>query len=131
VVCALVGFGSVAITGAYGAGARRADRSEETGRYFASRGWPELLLLAVPVFGAAAAADRWGGSAFARLWIVGGLLAWVAAAGLLLLVVRPAERGMRQDRTTWAVSGRRLLWASIVCDFLFVGALVLMIAQPA
>jgi hypothetical protein len=131
VVSAVVGFGSVAITGVYGAGARHTERSEETSRYFASPGWPELALLAVPVFGAAAAGDRWGGSAFGRVWIVGGLLAWLAAAGLLLWVVRPAERRIREDRATWASSGRRLLWASILSDGLFIGALVLMIAQPA
>jgi hypothetical protein len=130
-VCALVGFGSVAITGVYGAGARHAEGNEETRRYFASRGWPELVLLAVPVFGAAAAADRWGGAAFGRVWIVGGWLAWLAAAALLVWVVRPAERTMREDSSGWAGAGRRLLWASILCDALFVGALVLMVAQPA
>ncbi len=77
VLCALVGFGSVAISGVYGAWMRRteeADDSEETARYFQSRGWPELLVLAVPVFGVAAIGFRPDGADFGDLWVIGGLV---------------------------------------------------------
>ena len=105
---------------------------EETTRYFRARGWAELLILAVPVFGAAAVIDRWGGSAFSRLWITGGLLIWAAAAGLLLGVVRPAERRIRSEPgPQWPAPGRLLWLASAGTDVLFVGALALMVAQPA
>lgn len=134
VICAVVGFGSVAITGVYGAGARHSDRTkgdEETVRYFRSRGWPEHLVLAVPVFGAAAVAEKWGAHAFTRVWVVAGLIIWVAAAALLLGVVRPSERRIRfSGQPAASTAGARLMWAALGCDVLFVAALVFMVAQP-
>jgi Predicted integral membrane protein (DUF2269) len=135
VLSALIGFGSVAISGVYGAAARRSDESglsEETARYFRSRGWPELLILAVPVFGAAAIGFRPGGADFGDLWVIGGFVVWALAAALLLGVVRPAESRIRSaaeppDRSG---SGGRLMWAAAACDVLFVIALALMITQP-
>jgi hypothetical protein len=136
VVCALVGFGSVAISGVYGAWIRRTDKaddSEETARYFQSRGWPELLVLAVPVFGAAAIGFRPDGADFGDLWVIGGFVLWALAAGLLLGVVRPAENRIRARGSDPAVrsSGARLMWAAAASDVLFVLALALMVTQPA
>jgi undecaprenyl pyrophosphate phosphatase UppP len=134
VICAVVGFGSVAITGMYGAGARHPERfedEEETARYFRSRGWPELLILAVPVFGAGALAQKWGDHAFTRVWVVAGILIWAAASGLLLGVVRPCERRIRAGTQPAASrAGSQLMWAAVGCDVLFVAALVFMVAQP-
>jgi Predicted integral membrane protein (DUF2269) len=136
VVCALVGFGSVAISGVYGASVRRTEErkdSEETARYFQSRGWPELLVLAVPVFGVAAIGFRPEGADFGDLWVIGGLVLWAAAAGVLVGVVRPAENRIRSGAADQAVrnSGARLMWAAAASDVLFVLALALMITQPA
>ena len=136
VVCALVGFGSVAISGVYGASVRRTKEpsdSEETTRYFQSRGWPELLILAVPIFGVAAVGVRPEGADFGDLWVVGGLVLWALAAALLVGIVRPAENGIRAGGADHDVrsSGARLMWAAATSDVLFVLALALMITQPA
>lgn len=130
VICAVVGFVSVAITGVYGAGARKSGRAgadEETVRYFRSRGWSEFLILAVPVFGAAAVAQRLGAHGFTQVWVVAGLVFWLAAAALLLGVVRPSERDIRAGVSR---AGGNLMWAALGCDVLFVAALVFMVAQP-
>jgi Predicted integral membrane protein (DUF2269) len=135
VVCAVVGFGAVAISGVYGATARRPGRpgaEEETARYFGARGLPELLVLAVPVFGGIALGLRPDGAEVTSVWVLGGLGAWLAAALLLLAVVRPAERRLRASPTgeSAVASGGRLMWAASGSDVLFVVALALMITQP-
>jgi Predicted integral membrane protein (DUF2269) len=134
VVCALVGFGSVAISGVYGGAARRSGDqgpSEETARYFRSRGWSELLILAVPAFGATAIGFRPAGADFGDLWVIGGLVVWAAASVLLVWVVRPAENRIRAGGADLRASGWRLMWAAGAADILFVVAVALMITQPA
>ena len=134
VVCAVVGFGSVAISGVYGATARRSEDqglSEETARYFRSRGWSELLILAVPVFGAAAVGFRPAGADFGDFWVIGGLVVWAVASILLVWVVRPAEKRIRGGGANLRASGSRLMWAAAASDLLFLVALALMITQPA
>lgn len=140
VACAVIGFGAVAITGAYGAigrnvgrpGSRR-EAPEEVARYFASGFALEYLVLVAPVFGLAAMSVRPGGSEFGQLWAWGGVAVWVLAGGLLTAVVRPAARRIRQAGTEIeAVTGeaRRLMWAAAASDLLFVVALFLMVTQP-
>jgi hypothetical protein len=137
VLSAVVGFGAVALSGVYGATARRADRpdsGEETARYFRSPGRAEWLVLAVPFLGAAALGARPEGADFGAVWVISAAVIWLAAAALLLWVVRPAERGIRAaagrpDPT--AAAGRRLMWGSLASDALFVAALVLMVGQPS
>jgi uncharacterized membrane protein len=137
VVSAVVGFGAVAITGVYGAGAARPSRpgaAEETARYFRSPGWAEWLVLAVPFLGAAALGFRPKGADFGQVWVVAAAVIWAAAAALLLGVVRPAERQIRAAvaaGTTAIPAGRRLMGATVASDLLFVAALVLMIGQPS
>ena len=135
VICAVVGFGSVALSGVYGAAARRPEHqspAEETTRYFQSRGRPELLILAVPLFGAAALGFRPEGSEFGQVWVIGGLVVWMVAAGLLFAIVRPAESRIRRsgDRQEAARPATRLMWAAAACDVLFVIALAIMVTQP-
>ena len=147
VVCAVAGFGAVAVSGAYGAIGRRArDEAgvEEVRRFFSSRSWVAHLLLVAPVFGVAAMAVRPGGSEFGALWAVAGLVIWVMAGALLLAVVRPSERVVRAAVSTPAGPGpagrgpdaslragaTRLMWAGAASDMLFVVALVLMVTQP-
>ena len=140
VVCAVVGFGSVALSGVYGGLARRvagdprsaggepAER-EEASRYFDSPGWAEWLVLPVPCLGAAALAVNPRKGDFGDAWVVGGIIAWVVAAVLLVQVVRPAEARIRKGVAALQ-SGRRLMWASVASDVLFVAALALMVTQP-
>jgi hypothetical protein len=135
VVSAVVGFGAVALSGVYGATARQAERPEareETARYFRSPGRAEWLILLVPILGAAALGARPEGSDFGAAWVVAAAVVWVAAAALLLGVVRPAERRIRTagNAAAAALAGRRLMWAAVASDLLFVGALVLMVGQP-
>ncbi|MGH9055840.1 MAG: DUF2269 family protein [Acidimicrobiales bacterium] len=151
VACAVVGFGAVAVSGVYGGTARRVsgrDRAEETRRYFASPGRLEWLVLAVPFLGAGALAARPGSDDFTAVWVLGGAAIWLVSAGLLLWVVRPAERAIRTatsasapglppaqaaraDHAVVTAAGRQLLWAGVVCDAGFVIALALMVSQPA
>ncbi len=161
VISAVIGFGSVALSGVYGATASHPDRpgsEEETGRYFRSPGRAEWLVLAVPFLGAGALGLRPSGADFADTWVIAASVIWLAAAALLLGVVRPAERRIgaaarpagagspvtdetgdgggaapaRLGRPAEVASaGRLLTWGAIGCDLLFVAALVLMIGQPA
>lgn len=161
VVSAVVGFGAVALSGIYGATARHPDRpgsAEEAGRYFRSPGRAEWLVLLVPFLGAGALASRPSGADFADTWVVAASIIWLAAAALLLGLVRPAERRIRAATHTdrpvnakrpdadpdpdpdparlspapeLAGAGRLLMWGAIGSDLLFVVALVFMIGQPA
>ncbi|MHB1930277.1 MAG: hypothetical protein ACYCUG_12805 [Acidimicrobiales bacterium] len=135
VICALVGFGSVAFSGVYGFAAGRSPLGEETTRYFSRPSRAEWLLLAVPFLGLAALAAEPHGHGVAQLWA--GLAAgvWLAAAGTLLGVVRPAERAIRDSQAAGDAAGvgrtaARLGWAGVGTDIAFAVALGLMIWQP-
>jgi hypothetical protein len=146
VVAAVIGFGSVAISGVYGASARRlragpqdgADRPEaveEIRRYFRGRNLVEYLLLVVPFLGVAALALRPGRHGYGDVWVVASEVIWVVAATLLLFVVRPAEGAIRRAAGTGDLGGAgrhgtRLFWASVATDVLFVTALAFMVTQP-
>lgn len=140
VVCAVVGFGAVAVSGAYGAIGRTAgtDRSrpesvDEVRRFFRSGSAVEHLLLVAPLFGLAAMAVRPGGAEFGQLWAVAGLVIWLLAGVILLAVVRPAERAIRasvDDDAALGGAAGRLAWAAAACDLLFVVALLVMVTQP-
>jgi uncharacterized membrane protein len=97
VVSAVVGFGAVAISGAYGTVARRDPNGDEIRRYFAGPIRAEYLVLVVPFLGAAAMGVRPGGREFGDLWVIAGAVIWVIAAILLLKVVRPAEAVIRKQ----------------------------------
>lgn len=129
VICAVVGFGSVALSGIYGGFAGRSGPREETARFFASRGWAEWLVVPVPLLGAAALALKPEKGDFSDVWVMGGIVVWAVAATLLVLFVRPAEARIREGREVER-SGRRLLWSSVAMDALFVVALGLMVTQP-
>lgn len=145
VVCAVVGFGAVALSGVYGGLAGRAgtrgdrwgppqDRRpealpEDVSRYFASRGWTEWLIVPVPFLGAAALAASPSKGDFTDVWVVGGIVIWTLAVVILLAVVRPAESSIRRQEAALS-AGRRLMWSSVASDALFVVALGLMVTQP-
>ncbi len=134
VACALVGFGSVALSGVYGFLAVQGDSHEELARYFASPSRLEWLVLAVPFLGAGAAAADPHGHGVVQLWTGLAAVVWLVAAALLLGVVRPAERSLRAGTASGALpdpaSGRRLGWAGVASDVAFLVALQLMIWQP-
>lgn len=138
VLCAVVGFGSLAISGVYGFGSRRPAGPEavaEAGRYFASPGRLELLVVPVPFLGAAALAVQPGGRGVFQLWSGLAGAVWLVAAVVLFGVVRPSERRMRgglaaDDRAATAAAGSRLGWASVATDVAFAVGFFLMIFQP-
>ncbi len=140
VLFAVIGFGAVAVSGAYGAIGRhvgtansRPQAAEEVRRYFAVPSSLEYLLLVAPVFGVAAMSVRPGGSEFGEFWAVAGIVVWIAAGGILTAVVRPAERRIRaagEDLAPVADEAWRLMWGAAASDLLFVLALLLMVTQP-
>jgi uncharacterized membrane protein len=106
VVVAIVGFGSVALSGIYGGLATRAGRPgahEEIRRYFASPGRLELLVVAAPLVGVAAVASEPGATRFGQAWVAMALALWVLASVLLFGVVRPAEAVLRRTVSADAV----------------------------
>ena len=129
VLCAVVGFGAVAIAGVYGGLARNPSNAAETGRYFASRSVAEWLILPVPFLGLGALLVDHRAGDLTDVWVLGGSAAWIAATALLVLAVRPAEKRLR-DSSYDADAGRALVFAAIASDVLFVVALALMVTQP-
>jgi hypothetical protein len=140
VVCAVIGFGSLAISGVYGFTSRRPSGPEavdEARRYFRAPGRVEGLVLAVPFLGAGALAVQPGGRGVGQLWAGLAVVVWLVAATVLIRVVRPAEARLRlalagpdPDRTELAGAGHRLGWAGLVTDLAFLVGLLLMIFQP-
>jgi hypothetical protein len=104
VAAALIGFGAVAMNGAYGGNARKAGidgavgetAMEELRRYFGPPGRAELVICVVPFLGAAALAVKPGPSDFGQIWVGTGVALWVVATVLLFGVVRPAESVLRR-----------------------------------
>jgi hypothetical protein len=104
VAAVLVGFGAVAMNGAYGGNARKAGvdgpvgdtAMEELRRYFGPPGRAELVICVVPFLGVAALAVKPGPSDFGQIWVGTGVALWVVATVLLFGVVRPAESVLRR-----------------------------------
>jgi hypothetical protein len=140
VACAVIGFGSIAITGVYGFTSRAPagpEAVDEARRYFRSPARLELLVVVVPVIGIAALAVQPGGRGVGQLWAGLAVVTWAGAATVLVRVVRPAEATLRAvlagdapDRATLAAAGTRLGWGGVVMDVSFFVALILMIFQP-
>ncbi|MGH9075497.1 MAG: hypothetical protein ACRDZQ_15475, partial [Acidimicrobiales bacterium] len=102
VLCAVVGFGSILVTGGYAHLARpRAGAPGGPGspgparRYFRpGTNWASRLIFAVPVLGLVLAGLGGGGDLHqVWLWVGSGL--WVATAGLATAVLWPAEAGIQ------------------------------------
>ncbi|MGH9071832.1 MAG: DUF2269 family protein [Acidimicrobiales bacterium] len=147
ILCAVVGFGSILVTGGYAGAARRVSEdgqvSEAVRRYF--RPGPNLasrFIYAVPVLGLVMVGMSGGGDlSQSWLWLGSGL--WLAAAGLATAVVWPAEAriaalvsgargagGSLEVPAAIAQEGRRASWAAAVMDLAVTAAFVVMIARP-
>ncbi len=154
VLCAVVGFGAVALTGVQAWRARRgpdAPGAAAVRRFFTPGvNWAARLLYGVPVFGFALLAMSKGAFDTDDAWVTAGLLVWLVAAGTAELVVWPGERRIQRalaapdpdaapgaepatghgtapplERTCLAVAV-----ASAGLAACFVGATVLMVAKP-
>ena len=146
VVSAVVGFGAVAVTGAYAAAARASpDPLGEVPliRYFRpGTNWAARTLLVIPVFGMALVFSGHR-STVSEAWPWIGLGLWVVACGLASAVCWPAERAIqlwlagRPDPNRGAVdlagfrrACARAEWSAAAVSVCFVAAVVIMIAQP-
>jgi uncharacterized membrane protein len=133
VICAVVGFGSLAISGVYGFTSRHPagpDAVDEARRYFRAPGHLELAVLAVPFLGVAALAVQPAGRGVGQLWALVALGVWAVAAAVLVGVVRPAERRLRMALAGADPDGAELACAGVVTDVTFLVALLLMVFQP-
>ncbi|MGH9122122.1 MAG: hypothetical protein ACRDYC_09290 [Acidimicrobiales bacterium] len=98
IVAAIVGFGAVAITGAY-APSSGGPSQEEARRYFSAKGWAEFAILTVPVFGVASLAVKPRGGGLLQVWDLSALAIWAFAAAVWWWVLRPAKAHLRE---AWA-----------------------------
>ena len=152
VLSAVIGFGSVGVSGAYAARARSSANPRQDAtlvRYFhPGTNWAERTLLVTPVLGAIVlfAGDR---SAASEIWPWIGLGGWTCAAAMATAWCWPAERRIQ----TWlsgaprctarptragAVPGladfrkacRAVQWGASAISICFVVAVVFMVGQP-
>jgi hypothetical protein len=139
VLCAVVGFGAVGLTGVQAWRARRgpdAPGAEAVRRYFRPGvNWAARLVYAVPVLGFVLLATSHGAYDAGDTWVIAGLVVWLAAAGGAELVVWPGERRIQQgvagdwDRHL-ARTCVRVTAAAAGLAVCFVVATVLMVGKP-
>jgi hypothetical protein len=156
VLCAVVGFGTMVVTGAQAARARRgpfAPGAEGVRRYFRPGvNWAGRALYGVPVFGFGLMAASGGAFEAGDGFVVAGLLIWLGATVLAEAVVWPGERRIQVELTErWsdpdsstasapasatAVARalerdcRQVAAAAVVLGVFFVAATVIMVGKP-
>lgn len=138
ILCAVVGFGSVGVTGAYASLARpwpdHGAVPDSVRRYFRpGPNWASRVMFGVPVFGLILAGMGGGGDLGQPwLWIGSGL--WLFAAILAAGVVWPAERRIASivnEGETASIDepARRASRAAGAVDIAVVAAFVVMLAR--
>jgi hypothetical protein len=144
VLCAVVGFGAMVVTGAQARRARRgptAPGAEGVRRYFRPGvNWAGRALYGVPVFGFGLIGASRGAFATGDGFVVVGLTVWLVAAGLAEAVVWPGERRIQAELAQgWGEPGtapelehhcRLVAAAALALAVLFVFATVIMVGKP-
>jgi len=144
VLCAVVGFGTMVLTGAQASRARRgpsAPGSDGVRRYFRPGvNWAGRALYGVPVFGFVLIAQSSGSFGAGDGFVVAGLFTWLVAALLAETLVWPGERriqalvterwGDPDTATALDRECRRMTVAAGVLTALFLGATVIMVGKP-
>jgi uncharacterized membrane protein len=144
VLCAVVGFGSMVVTGVQAARARRGPATpgaEAVRRYFRPGvNWAGRALYGVPVFGFGLIAASNGAFSSGDGFVVAGLVVWIVGALLAEAVVWPGERRIQVGLSRgWGEAGtvpaldrdcRQVVAAAVVLAVLFVAATVFMIGKP-
>jgi uncharacterized membrane protein len=144
VLCAVVGFGAVGVTGIQAARARRgpsAPGADAVQRYFRPGvNWAGRALYGVPVFGFALLAASSGAFDVADAFVVAGLVLWSAAVAAAEAILWPGERRIQValsqgwggqtldlslDRECRVVSA-----TAVALTAVFVAATVLMVGKP-
>lgn len=144
VLCAVVGFGTMVVTGVQAARARRgpsAPGADGVRRYFRPGvNWAGRTLYGVPVFGFALIAASDGAFSSGDGFVVVGLLVWLLATLVAEVVVWPGERRIQAGLMARSGDGetapalerdcRQVATAAAVLGVLFVAATVFMIGKP-
>ncbi|HVA02364.1 MAG TPA: DUF2269 family protein [Acidimicrobiales bacterium] len=144
VLCAVIGFGTMVVTGVQAGRARRGPSTpgaDAVRRYFRPGvNWAGRALYGVPVFGFALIAASDGAFRSGDGFVVVGLMVWLVAALLAELVVWPGERRIQVELTRrWGEADRagaldrdcrQVSGAAVVLGVLFVVATVIMIGKP-
>jgi uncharacterized membrane protein len=144
VLCAVVGFGTMVVTGVQAARARRgpsAPGADGVRRYFRPGvNWAGRALYGVPVFGFSLIATSDGAFSSGDGFVVVGLMVWLVSTLLAELVVWPGERriqtglsvawGDGETVTALERDCRQVAAAAAVLAVLFVAATVFMIGKP-
>ena len=148
-LCALIGFGALGTTGAYAHAITKSQNpyaSEALQRFFRpGHNLASAMIGLVPVLGAALLFAQHGKDAHLLYpWI--GLALWVVAAGIATGLIWPAERKLQLllasrravsstapsaiEQGELAQIARRCLLGAMLTTGCFLGAFVVMIAQP-
>ena len=143
VLCAVVGFGAIGITGIQATRARRgptAAGADGVRRYFRPGvNWIGRALYGVPVFGFCLLAASGGAFRAGDGFVVAGLLLWSTAAVAAESLVWPVERRIQlvvsrrwEDAAPGALDRdcRLVVATSAVLAVVFVAATVLMVGKP-
>jgi len=144
VLCAVVGFGTVVVTGVQAARARRgpsAAGAEGVRRYFRPGvNFAGRALYGVPVFGFCLIEASEGAFDAADSFVVAGLVVWLVATIVAEVVVWPGERriqfelseGWDEAETAPALDRdcRLVAGAAAALALLFVAATVIMVGKP-
>jgi len=139
VLAAVVGFGAVAVAGAYALLLRRpGPPSVSVLRYYRPGvNWAGRITFLVPVLGVALVGMSHGSWSYNDHWVVGGLALWAVAAVAGEIVVWPAEKGLQRlvtEDSSDSARRRSLVWqvaaSSAALLVVFVVALVIMVAKP-
>jgi hypothetical protein len=141
VLSAILGFGSLAITGILAAIARgRAGaNSSAVQRYFSgATNWASRTIYSVPILGFVLLAMSDNAFRLDEAWVVISLAVWIGAVGLAQLVIWPGERFIAQAARAPATKAgpglkavcTRVMVAAAGEVALFVISLVIMLAKP-
>jgi hypothetical protein len=141
VLAAVIGFGAVAVSGAYALVlARRGPVGESVVRYYRPGvNWAGRILFLVPILGFVliGMSHGPGGYGFSDGWVMIGLALWAVAALAAEMVLWPTERELQQlvAEGVWEGSAHRSMtlrvaWTSAALTVIFVAATVVMVAKP-
>jgi hypothetical protein len=144
VLCSVVGFGAMVLTGAQAARARRGPSgpaADGVRRYFRPGvNWAGRALYGVPLFGFALIAASGGAFTSRDGFVVVGIGVWLVAALVSEVVVWPGERRIQAEISEgWEDPSsapaldrqcRNVVWASAVLAVLFLAAAVVMVGKP-